>query len=64
MQQDGFHRSKYDNYVFIKKEQDFITILFVYMDDIVITENHEPLIITLKKCLREQIKIKDLETLK
>lgn len=50
--------------MFIKKENKFITILLVYVDDIVITGNHEEYILHLKRPLHSAIKIKDLGRLK
>lgn len=60
----GFSQSKHDYSMFMKKEHDFITILLVYVDDIVITGNHETSIEALKEHLHKHIKIKDLGKLK
>ncbi|XP_075490977.1 uncharacterized protein LOC142529351 [Primulina tabacum] len=60
----SFKQSLHDHSLFVKQEHDFITILLVYVDDIVITGNHEPSISSLKEYLHPKIKIKDLGTLK
>lgn len=64
MKDADFYQSKHDHSMFIKKKQGFITILLVYVDDIVITGNHEDSIRALKQHLHLHIKVKDLGTLR
>lgn len=64
MKHAGFDQSHHDHSLFMKREHNFITILLVYVDDIVITGNHEDSTSTLKNYLHTVIKIKDLGFLK
>lgn len=40
MMSGGFKQSKHDHSLFVKKDDSAITILIVYVDEIVITGNH------------------------
>lgn len=64
MIQKGYEQSKYDHSLFVKKDGMHITLLLVYVDDIVITGNHMDSIKALKKHLHTAIQVKDLGTLK
>ena len=56
----GFHQSKQDYSLFIKSFNDLITIVTVYVDDIIITGDDISTINTLKGHLHNTFSIKDL----
>lgn len=64
MTKAGFRQSKPDHSLFFKKDGEFITLLLVYVDDIVISGNHEASIVALKEHLHAAIHIKDLGNLR
>lgn len=64
MMQGGFEQLKNDHSLFIKKDKTHITLLLVYIDDIVITGNHMESIMALKNHLHSVIRVKDLGSLK
>lgn len=63
MMSGGFTQSKHDYSLFVKKDGTAITLLIVYVDDIVITGNHAASIRALKDHLHAEIQIKDLGSL-
>lgn len=64
MQNAGFEQSQNDYSLFIKRDKCWITILLVYVDDIVITRNNPHSIKALKEYLHSVIQVKDLGNLK
>lgn len=56
----GYQQSNADHTLFIKHYKGKITILIVYVDDIVVTGNDTEEIARLKKLLAKEFKIKDL----
>ncbi|KAF3640001.1 hypothetical protein FXO38_22346 [Capsicum annuum] len=59
----GFHSSLNDYTLFYKKFEDLITIIVVYVDDIIITGSDFSTITRLKEFLNAEFKIKDLGNL-
>lgn len=64
MLKTGFHQSKHDHSLFVKKDGHNVTVLIVYVDDIIITGNHTDSIVALKTHLHAEIQVKDLGSLK
>ena len=65
IKKQGYSQGQSDHTLFIKRHQDVkITILIVYVDDIIVTGNHEEEISRLKKILSKEFEIKDLGALK
>ena len=60
----GMQKSKSDHFVFYKNSSSGITLLVVYVDDIVITGSDSKGILSLKSFLHSQFHIKDLGMLK
>ena len=60
----GFEQSKNDHSLFIKKKDNTVLFLLVYVDDLVITGNCENEIDHFKTFLKNKFKIKDLGELK
>ncbi|MED6199745.1 hypothetical protein PIB30_116674 [Stylosanthes scabra] len=60
----GYQQTDFDYNLFIKIENKEISLLLVYVDDILITRNSPSEMATIKKILDDHFKIKDLETLK
>ena len=56
----GHRQSNADHTLFFKCQCDHITILLVYVDDIVITGNNEVEISQLKKMLAKSFEVKDM----
>ena len=56
----GYHQSSSDYSMFVKTQDKLITILLVYVDDIVLTGNNLDEIVAIKAFLDQQFKIKDL----
>jgi Reverse transcriptase (RNA-dependent DNA polymerase) len=56
--------SSVDHSLFVKKIGDTITIILIYVDDIIIIENNQEEIKMVKSKLKEKIDIKDLGLLK
>ena len=56
----SFHQSSFDYSLFVKNQNSHITILLVYVDDVVLTGNHLEEINSVKIFLDQQFKIKDL----
>jgi len=56
----GFHQSSFDYSLFVKNQNSHITILLIYVDDVVLTGNHLEEINFVKIFLDQQFKIKDL----
>lgn len=59
----GFLQSQHDYSLFFKKEPDSITLLVVYVDDIIITENNSKSIEELNFFLHSKLQIKNLGNL-
>lgn len=59
----GYHSSKNDYSLFYKHSGSYVTFVALYIDDIMITGNHEMEIIQLKAFLDTTFKIKDLGSL-
>jgi hypothetical protein len=64
IQQDGFHQSKADYSLFTKVSGNSITVVLIYVDDIIITGNDNKAIEALKSSLRTKFRIKDLGQLR
>src|SRR3954463_12976848 len=60
----GYKQSNRDHTIFYKHENGRITILLVYVDDIIITEDDKKEIRMLKYYLAEKFEVKDLGELK
>ena len=60
----GFEQSKNDHSLFIRKKNDTVLFLLVYVDDLVITGNCENELEQFKVFLKNKFKIKDLGELK
>lgn len=60
----GYSQSHHDHSLFTKRDSTHITILVVYVDDIIITENCEASITSLKQFLHSHLQIRDLGNLK
>ncbi|XP_048502878.1 uncharacterized mitochondrial protein AtMg00810-like [Beta vulgaris subsp. vulgaris] len=60
LQSQGFVQSKNDYSLFLKHENDDITIAAVYVDDIILTGSNEATIASLKQHLHSTFSIKDL----
>lgn len=60
MHQNGFAQSIHDRYLVVRQDDIFVTILLVYVDDILIIGNHKASVDLLKKNLQVAIKIKDM----
>ena len=59
----GFSQSSSDYSLFLRQSSSGITILLIYVDDMIITKNDEVGISHLKNLLHSSFKIKDLEKL-
>ena len=66
IQQDGFHQSRVDYSLFTKISSNAFTIVLIYVDDMIITDNDENVIAALKKSfhLHTKFRIKDLSQLR
>lgn len=64
MKHAGFSQSLHDHSLFYKRDNNSITLLFLYVDDIVITGNDSLAITALKEYLHAHLDIKDLGPLK
>ncbi|KAH9802834.1 retrovirus-related pol polyprotein from transposon RE1 [Citrus sinensis] len=60
----GYNQSNSDHTLFIKKRQGKITVLIVYVDDMVVTGNDEEETEALQKYLSREFEMKDLGALK
>nr|KAJ0206328.1 hypothetical protein LSAT_V11C500275040 [Lactuca sativa] len=60
----GFQQSISDYSLFIKKFENSITVLLVYVDDIILTGSHETELQKFKDFMKSQLLIKDLGSLK
>lgn len=60
----GLHQSSSDYSLFVKNQNSHISILLVYVDDVVLTGNHLEEINYVKSFLDQQFRIKDLGELK
>lgn len=60
----GFEQSKNDHSLFIKRDGSWITVLLVYVDDMVITGNHLESITALREYLHSVIQVMNLGDLK
>lgn len=60
----GFQQSISDYSLFIKKFENSITVLLVYVDDIILTGSHETELQKFKDFMKSQLLIKDLGILK
>ncbi|XP_056697421.1 uncharacterized mitochondrial protein AtMg00810-like [Spinacia oleracea] len=63
LKSQGFHQSKNDYSLFIKNTSSDITVVAVYVDDIIITGSNESVITDLKNHLHHTFSIKDLGVL-
>lgn len=59
----GYHQSNADHTIFIKHNNGNITVLIIYVDDIVATRNDSGQVIRLKTSLAKEFAIKDLDKL-
>ena len=60
----GYKQSNYDHTLFLKRQNDRITCLIIYVDDMIITGGDKEEICTLKEQLSREFKMKDLGRLK
>ena len=60
----GYHQSNSDHTLFLKKRQDKITTLIVYVDDMIVTGNDPEERKTLQDYLSREFEMKDLGPLK
>jgi Reverse transcriptase (RNA-dependent DNA polymerase) len=56
----GYQHINADHIVFFKRDEGHITMLAVYVDDMIITDDDEDEIARLKVRLRKEFKVKDL----
>ncbi|XP_039050885.1 uncharacterized mitochondrial protein AtMg00810-like [Hibiscus syriacus] len=59
-----FCKSKYDYSMFTKHQGNYIVVLLVYVDDLLITDSNEVMIMELKHILNGNFKMKDIGELK
>jgi hypothetical protein len=59
----ALHKSKYDASLFLRKTENGVVILLVYVDDIIITGTNSALISQLKQYLQDSFHMKDLGSL-
>lgn len=64
MKAAGFSQSHHDHSLFTKRDSTHITVLVVYVDDIIITRSCETSITSLKQILHSHLQIRDLGNLK
>ena len=64
MKRFGYKQSNSNHTLFLKKKEDRITCLVIYVDDMVITGNNAKEIDKLKRQLFHEVEMKDLENLK
>jgi Reverse transcriptase (RNA-dependent DNA polymerase) len=64
LQSFGFKQSPSDHSLFVLKSGSNITIMLIYMDDMIVTGNNEKNISTIKAFIQSQFKTKDLGILK
>lgn len=64
MKEGGYCQSQHDHSLFFKRDDACITLLVVYVDDIVITGSSESAIRTLREFLHSKLQLKDLGPLK
>lgn len=64
MKKCGYRQSNSDHTLFLKRQQNRVTCLVIYVDDMIITGNDDEEIINLKKQLSEEFEMKDLGLLK
>ncbi|KAL2922302.1 Retrovirus-related Pol polyprotein from transposon TNT 1-94 [Bienertia sinuspersici] len=60
LEEYDFHQSKSDSSLFIKKTENSITVVLVYVDDLLVAGNSEEVIHSTKKFLTSQFSMKDL----
>ena len=60
----NYKQSNADHTLFYKRDGDKLTVLIVYVDDIIITGNHKDEIKKLKKQLAQEFEVKDLGLLR
>ena len=60
----GYKQSNYDHTLFLKRKNDRITCLIIYVDDMIITGDDEKEICVLKEQLFREFEMKNLEQLK
>jgi hypothetical protein len=60
----GYKQSKYDYSLFVKRFQWCITVILVYVDDVIIGGNEESEITNVKQLLDNSFRIKDLGVLR
>ena len=59
-----YRQSNSDHTLFLKRQDDHITCLIIYVDDMIITENDKEETQTLKEQLSRELEMKDLGQLK
>lgn len=65
MKRFGYSQCQADHTLFIKQSiKDKLAIIFVYVDDIIVIEDHEEEISQFKKLLAQEFEVTDLENLK
>jgi len=60
----GYKRSNLEQYLYIKIENDLVTVIALYVDDFFIFSNNKEETIFLKDKLSSKFKIKDLDEIK
>ena len=60
MMKDGFTMMEEDHYVYIKRSNNHVIILSLYVDDILIARNYKKLIDVTKKWLSPNFEIKEM----
>lgn len=60
----GYKQSHHDHYLFTRQDASIVTLLVVYVDDIIITGDNEDSIATLKAFLHSKLELRDLGSLK
>ena len=64
MRRFGYHQSNSDHTLFFKRKGDKITILIVYVDDMIVTGNDDLEMTALQSYLATEFEMKDLGVLR
>ena len=64
MKKYGYTQSNADHTLFLKRQDGKITILIIYVDDMIVTSNDNDEMTKLKTCLASEFDMKDLGGLK